>query len=80
MRNLSCNLNGSSRDIFAVRNFLKKILFRNTNSKHLLQLLFSKPNYRMISSCTLMLKVLFGRIMLLITTTSSSTATASPEN
>lgn len=34
--------------------------------------------YNMISSCTLTLRVLFGRTMLLMTTTSSSTVTASP--
>jgi len=34
--------------------------------------------HKMISSCTLTLRVLFGRTMLFITTTSSSTVTASP--
>uniref|UniRef100_A0A2P2KZD2 Uncharacterized protein n=1 Tax=Rhizophora mucronata TaxID=61149 RepID=A0A2P2KZD2_RHIMU len=32
----------------------------------------------MISSCTLSLRILFGRTMQLVTTTSSSTVTASP--
>lgn len=34
--------------------------------------------YKIISSCTPTFKVLFGRTMLLITTTSSSTSTDSP--
>jgi len=36
-------------------------------------------DYKMISSCTLTLRVLLGRTMQLNTTTSSSTVTASPE-
>lgn len=38
----------------------------------------SLQNHKMISSCTLTLRVLFGRTMLFITAASSSTVTASP--
>lgn len=41
-------------------------------------LLDLQPSYSIISSWTLILRVLFGRTMLLSTTTSSSTFTASP--